>query len=191
VNIAFMGNVNGEHKLHRQCEMDASGKERIAMGNHSDTARKLFEQGYNCAQSVFAAFCDETGMDIDTALRLSSSFGGGMGRLREVCGAVTAMFMVAGLQYGYSDPTGKAVKAEHYRLIQSLAYEFKDMNGSFICRELLGLEDGADSPIPQERAEAYYQTRPCANLVAHAAEMLDVLISQNGKPVHEENSIKS
>lgn len=149
------------------------------MGNHSDTARGLFTEGYNCSQSVFAAFCDETGMDRDAALRLSASFCGGMGRLREVCGAVTAMFMVAGIAYGYTNPTDKATKAEHYRLIQSLAYKFREMNGSYICRELLGLEGSTDSPVPQARTEEYYRTRPCADLVACAADILDELISQN------------
>jgi C_GCAxxG_C_C family probable redox protein len=158
------------------------------MGNHSDIARELFEQGYNCAQSVFAAFCDETGMDMDAALRLSSSFGGGMGRLREVCGATTAMFMVAGMKYGYADPTDNAAKTEHYRLIQSLAFKFKDMNGSYICRDLLGLEDGADSPTPQERTKEYYQTRPCADLVARAADMLDELIFQYGRIKQDETA---
>lgn len=157
------------------------------MGNHSDIAKGLFERGYNCAQSVFAAFCDVTGMDMDAALRLSSSFGGGMGRLREVCGAVTAMFMITGTLYGYADPTDKSVKAEHYRLIQLLANKFKEINSSFICRELLGLGEGADSPIPQERTKEYYQSRPCADLVAQAAEMLDELISQKGEVNRDEN----
>ena len=77
------------------------------MSAHSDLARKLFKKGYNCSQSVFAAFCDETGLDMETALKIASSFGGGMGRLREVCGAVTGMFMVVGMKYGYTDPSSK------------------------------------------------------------------------------------
>lgn len=77
------------------------------MSAHSDLARELFKQGYNCSQSVFAAFCDETGLDTETALKIASSFGGGMGRLREVCGAVTGMFMVVGMKYGYTDPSQK------------------------------------------------------------------------------------
>jgi len=150
------------------------------VNHHSDTAKELFERGYNCAQSVFAAFCDETGLDMDEALRLSSSFGGGMGRLREVCGAVTAIFMIAGLKFGYADPLDKEAKAEHYRLIQSLANEFKEKNGSFICRELLGLPEGADEPAPAARTQGYYDTRPCGRLVECAAGMIDELLRDKG-----------
>ena len=152
------------------------------MDGHSEAAGALFEQGYNCAQSVFAAFCDETGLDTDTALRLSSSFGGGMGRLREVCGAVTAMFMVAGLRFGYASPEDDAAKAEHYRLIQSLAREFREKNGSLICRDLLGLPAGADEPVPAARTQAYYDSRPCAGLVMCAAAMVDRLLRERGAP---------
>lgn len=105
------------------------------MNNHQERAEALFKQGYNCAQSVFAAYSDELGMDMETALKLSSSFGGGMGRLREVCGAVSGMFMVAGLKDGYSDPTDKEAKANHYKLIQKLvntylAGNLSDQGGS-------------------------------------------------------------
>ena len=116
-----------------------------ALRSHTGAAGQLFVQGYNCSQAVFAAFCDETGLDMDTALRFSSSFGGGMGQLREVCGAVTGMFMVAGVKYGYTDPKDVSAKAEHYRLIQSLAARFKEKNGSYICRELLSAKKGADT----------------------------------------------
>lgn len=154
------------------------------MSKHSDLARELFRKGYNCSQSVFAAFGDETKMDMDTALKISSSFGGGMGRLREVCGAVSAMFMIAGIKYGYTSPQDDTAKAEHYQLIQMLACRFKEKNGSYICRELLGLS-GTDSPVPQERTNEYYQTRPCEQLVGDAAEILDELISSKSLP--EEN----
>jgi C_GCAxxG_C_C family probable redox protein len=149
--------------------------------SHTDRARQLFEQGYNCAQSVFAAFCDETGMSLAQALRLSSSFEGGMGRLREVCGAVTAMFMIAGMKYGYSGPDDDNAKAEHYSLIQSLANEFREQNGSIICRELLGLQEGANNdPVPEARTKAYYQSRPCADLVKCATKITDELL-MNGE----------
>jgi C_GCAxxG_C_C family probable redox protein len=147
--------------------------------NHSVLAKELFTEGYNCSQSVFAAFCDETGMDLDTALKLSSSFGGGMGRLREVCGAVSAMFMAAGILYGYSDPSDKNAKAEHYELVQSLAMKFREENGSIICRELLGLPDGEDSPIPEGRTADYYARRPCSELVEHSAKIVDEYIQNN------------
>ena len=100
--------------------------------------------------------------------------------MREVCGAVTGMFMVAGLKYGYAGPGDDSAKAEHYRLIQSLAFKFKEENGSYICRELRGLKKGADNPIPEERTGKYYQIRPCADLVACAADILDELIKMKG-----------
>jgi len=147
--------------------------------NHSVLTKDLFIKGYNCSQSVFAAFCDETGMELETALKMSSSFGGGMGRLREVCGAVSGMFMAAGILYGYSDPSDKTAKAEHYELIQMLAAKFREENGSIICRELLGLTGEADSPIPEDRTAEYYERRPCSELVEHAAEILDGYIKKN------------
>ncbi len=135
-------------------------------------AEELFRQGYNCSQAVVAAFSEELGIDRETALRLSSSFGGGMGRLREVCGAVSGMFMVAGLRYGYSDPKDSAAKAEHYRRIQALAERFKEENGLIVCRELLGLKSGPDNPVPEQRTPGYYQKRPCAELVKCAAAII-------------------
>ena len=143
------------------------------MSKHSTLAKDLFEKGYNCSQSVVLAFCDETGLDSETALKISSSFGGGMGRLREVCGAVSGMFIVLGMIDGYSDPLDKIAKAEHYKLIQSVAMKFKNENKSFVCRELLGLSVDKESYIPEERNEGYYKRRPCADLVEYAAEILD------------------
>lgn len=146
------------------------------MSKHSDKARELFNKGYNCSQAVFAAFCDETGLDTDTALKIASSFGGGMGRLREVCGAVTGMFMVAGKMYGYADPADNKAKTEHYRLIQYLANKFEKENGSIVCRELLGLSVKKDNPVPEERNEQFYKKRPCGELVEEAARILDEYI---------------
>ncbi len=162
------------------------------MSKHSQRAMELFKEGYSCAQSVFGAFYDETGMGFEAALKMSSSFGGGMGRLREVCGAVSGIFIVAGIKYGYSSPDNKEEKAEHYQLIQTLALKFKEENGSIICRDLLGLADGPDSPVPQKRTEQYYNTRPCVQLVGYAAEILDELIENknNGGKQYENSSCK-
>ena len=129
--------------------------------------------GYNCAQSVFLAFAEDFGFDKDTALKLSSSFGGGMGRLREVCGAVSSMFAIAGLKNGYTEPDNDEIKAEHYARIQALAEKFKAKHETIICRELLGLPEGADSPIPSERTEQYYQERPCEHFIKTAAEIIE------------------
>ena len=134
-------------------------------------AKELFLNGYNCSQSVLLAFEDVTGLDTETAAKLASSFGGGMGRLREVCGAVSGMFMIAGLTNGYDDPKAKEEKAAHYAFIQTLADDFKKENGSIVCRELLGLTaDG--SPVPAPRTAEYYKKRPCAELVGDAARIV-------------------
>lgn len=137
-------------------------------------AVKNFENGYNCAQSVFLAYCEEYGIDKETGLKMSSSFGGGMGRLREVCGAVSAMFAIAGLKYGYTTPDNDEIKQKHYELIQKLANEFKSKHETIICRELLG-EDISSSPIPSKRTEQYYQERPCAEFIKTVCELIEKL----------------
>ena len=96
-----------------------------------------------------------------------------MGRLREVCGAVSGMFMIAGLKRGYTDPKAYQAKKEHYALIQHLAGKFKEENGSIVCRELLGLDHKTDSPIPSVRTDGYYQKRPCIELVKNAVRILE------------------
>lgn len=148
------------------------------MKSHQERAAELFKEGYNCSQSVFAAYSEELGMDFETALKLSASFGGGMGRLREVCGAVSGMFMVVGLKSGYSSPTDDAAKANHYKLIQELAQKFKEQNGSIICRNLLGLSKPEGSPVPEARTENYYKKRPCVELVKSAAKILDEYLEE-------------
>ena len=147
---------------------------------YAQKAMRFFKEGYNCAQSVFLSFAEENGIDKKTALMLSSSFGGGMGRLREVCGAVSGMFMVAGLIYGYDDPKAFEEKQEHYERIQYLANEFKLINGSIICRTLLGLDVESDVPTPEKRTEEYYKKRPCTELVGIAAAIMEKYIEGNG-----------
>lgn len=142
-------------------------------------AMKLFKEGYNCSQAVFLAFSDKYDIDEVAAVRLASSFGGGMGRLREVCGAVSGMFMVAGLLYGYDDPKAKEEKAEHYERIQQLAAGFTDINGSIVCRELLGLSQKKDDPTPSERTNEYYKKRPCEQLVGIAAAIMEQYINEH------------
>ncbi len=138
-----------------------------------DEAMALFRDGANCAQAVVCPFAKECGLDFEKAMMLASSFGGGMGRLREVCGAVSGMLMVIGLTEGYSDLTCKAEKDQHYALVQALAATFKDKTGSLICRELLGLPPGADEPVSDARTEAYYESRPCTEIVGLAAQILE------------------
>ena len=159
------------------------------MGIYSENACKNFYQGYNCAQAVLLAFSGITGLDKETSLKLASSFGGGMGRLREVCGAVSMMFLIAGILNGYTEPNNDSVKAEHYKLIQDLAQEFKSRHGTIICRELLGLESGADSPIPSKRTEQYYKERPCGAFIKTASEIIEnKLLSGNKNLTFEINN---
>jgi len=147
------------------------------MTNHETKARELFKGGYNCAQAVLLAFSDLTGLDEKTALTLSSSFGGGMGRLREVCGAVSGAFMVLGILEGPEDPCDHGAKKAHYARIQSLAARFREINGSYICRELMGLPAGASDPEPEKRTEQYYHRRSCEDYVGIAARILDEHLS--------------
>ena len=147
--------------------MDAAEREELA--------RKNFSDGCNCAQSVVRAFDEvlaEHGIDPQTASRMVSPFGGGMGRMREVCGAVSGMLLVLGLVEGYDDPAAYDAKKGLYEKVQELAGTFKDENGSIICRELLGLDAGPSEAAPEKRTEAYYASRPCADLCASAARIL-------------------
>lgn len=146
---------------------------------HAQIAGELFKSGYNCAQSVFLAFSDMYDMDRKTAARLSSSFGGGMARLREVCGAVSGMAMAAGMLYGYEEAKDYNGKSEHYARIQELAKAYEAENGSIVCRELLGLSAKREEPTPEKRTEEYYKKRPCEQLVRMAAGILDAYIEQN------------
>ncbi len=134
-------------------------------------ARELFEEGYNCSQAVFCAHCEKFGIDFETGLKLSSSFGGGMGRLREVCGALSGLFMLAGLKNGYIAPDNDELKAEHYARIQELARVFECEFGSILCRDLLDLKDKKSSPTPTKRDENFYTTRPCVKFIEFADEL--------------------
>lgn len=148
------------------------------MMDHSMKAAELFLSGCNCAQAVAVAFCNVTGLDENTVKKLSSSFGGGFGRLREVCGAVSGMMMVLGLLYGYSDPGEKDIyKKEHYALVQELAGRFKDECGSIICREIL--KNPPSDPNPTPRTAEFYKDRPCAHMVITAARILDEYIASH------------
>lgn len=148
------------------------------MSKHAALARDLFLQGYNCSQAVFCAFCDVTGLDMDAAARMASSFGGGLGRLREVCGTVSGAALVLGIAKGYADPKDFAAKKTHYALIQEYARRFREANGSIVCRELLEGVEVAPGGAPEARTEAYYKKRPCPNLAYCAAEILDELLEE-------------
>ncbi len=145
-------------------------------------ARKKFVEGRNCCQAVFATFAPELGVDEATALRIASSFGGGIGRLREVCGAFSGLCMVAGLLRGYADGETPEEKAAHYALIQELAEKFKKEHGSLICREILQLsKDAPTPPTPEARTTKYYSNRPCERCVGTAARLCEELIKESKK----------
>ena len=145
--------------------------------DHSTLAAQLFLDGCSCSQAVMTAFCDLTGMDRSTALRLSAPFGGGIGRMREVCGAVSGMMMVVGLLYGFEPSEGSTAKSAHYHLVQELAEQFRQQAGSIICREVL--KNPPADPTPSPRTAEYYANRPCARMVMLAAEILDRYIAEH------------
>lgn len=141
--------------------------------NKADSAEELFRMGYNCSQSVYAAFAEDLGMSVEEAAKRASPFGAGFGKLREVCGAVSGMVLVLGDLCGYQDPTDAAGKQALYALVQRLCGSFEKSEGSLICRELLGLAKGEDLAEPAVRTEEYYQSRPCVGACRRAAELLE------------------
>ena len=140
-------------------------------------AAELFLQGYNCAQAVAVAFCDVTGLEEKTAARMVSGFGGGMGRLREVCGAVSGMFFVLSFLYGYDTPGDEELKKALYVEVQALAGQFRERCGSIVCREIL--KNPPSDPTPSPRTAEYYAKRPCARMVKEAADLMDAFIAEH------------
>lgn len=143
------------------------------MTKRADRAEELFRMGYNCSQSVFAAFADELGLSVEDAAKMASPFGAGFGKLREVCGAVSGMTMLAAYTDGYSKATDVEPKKALYGLIQKMCGEFEASEKSLICREMLGLEKGEDLAEPAVRTEEYYSSRPCLAAVRKAAEIAE------------------
>ena len=131
----------------------------------------LFKSGYNCSQSVVAAFADLYGFSREQALRMSASFGGGIGRMRQTCGAACGLFQLAGLDCGAVKADGREGKSHNYAVVQELAEAFKRENGSLICAELLGLKAPEGTPQAEARTESYYQKRPCVKMVETAARL--------------------
>ncbi|MDE6452096.1 MAG: C-GCAxxG-C-C family protein [Odoribacter sp.] len=135
-------------------------------------AVELFKKGYNCSQSVCAAFADMYGYTEEQALKMSASFGGGIGRMRMTCGAACGMFLLAGLESGCTDGANREGKEANYRMVQQLADKFVQKNGSLICAELLELDKKKyDNPTPEARTDAYYKKRPCVQTVETAARI--------------------
>ena len=145
--------------------------------DHVLRAGELFRQGYSCSQAVAMAFCDVTGLDEKLTARMASSFGGGMGRMREVCGAVSGMLLVAGILYGYDEAADTAGKRELYAQVQDMAGQFREELGSIICRELL--QGPPADPNPTPRTEEFYKKRPCVHMVQAAARIMEEFIKEH------------
>lgn len=146
-------------------------KQTVDIEQRAEAAMQLFSQGYNCAQSVVGAWANRYGLDMDTALRISSSFGGGIGRMRLTCGAASGIFMLAGLETGTVDPTDRNGKAANYKVVQQLAADFRQAMGSITCGELLGLDKPEGTHQPEERTPEYYCKRPCREIVGEACRI--------------------
>ena len=151
--------------------------------DHGIKAAELFLSGYNCAQAVAVAFCDVTGLEEKTAARMVSAFGGGMGRMREVCGAVSGMYFVLSYLYGYDEPIEGGPKKQLYTDVQMLAGKFRESCGSIVCREIL--KNPPTDPTPSPRTAAYYKERPCARMVYTAAKLMDEFIAAH--PLEEQH----
>lgn len=146
------------------------------MESRVSRAVATFEEGYNCCQSVFSTYADVFGMDRETALKLSCSMGAGVGRMREVCGTVSAMALLAGLKTGNTDPQNQAAKTANYELVRLLADTFCEEQGAIVCREILGIRGREKSAAPTIRTKEYYRTRPCSRTVACASRIIEKLL---------------
>lgn len=137
-------------------------------------AKELFTSGYNCAQAVVGAYSDLFGMKPEEAMRAAEAFGGGMGRMRLTCGAVSGMFMLASLKYSKAEPKDTQTRTKIYETVRKMAEEFKQKNGTIVCGELLGISESAEkSARPDERTEQYYKKRPCIGCVEDCAEIAE------------------
>lgn len=141
--------------------------------SRTERAVETFKEGYNCAQAVFATYADCFGMERETALKMSGAMGAGVGRMREVCGAVSSMALLAGLKEGNADPQDEAAKEHIYALVRRMSARFKEEHGTIICRELLGLDSAEESAKPSVRTPEFYETRPCAKIIACAAQIIE------------------
>lgn len=143
------------------------------MESRVEDAVSLFKQGYNCSQAVFATYADLFGIEKEMALKMTSTMGAGIGRMREVCGTVSGMALLLGLKDGNVDPNDEAAKTHAYKIVREISDEFAKQNGSIVCRDLLGILSREKSAAPSERTDEYYKVRPCVKLVKSAAELIE------------------
>ena len=148
-----------------------------------ERAGELFLEGYNCSQSVFTAFCHRFGMDEETAKKVSAGLGGGVGRMREVCGAVSGAAMVLGSVAAATSGDDKENKTKNYELVREFSERFKERHGgTVICREMLKLNvEMEKTAMPENRTAEYYKNRPCLKAVEDAAEILKNIIDEQEK----------
>lgn len=153
-------------------------------------AVELFMQGYGCCQSVLCAFSDLYGLDEEMALRIAAGFGGGVGRMRMMCGTVSALVILAGLEKGQTRGEDREGKAACYQLVRELLETFKQRNGSIICAELLqmqGVKAETNTSQPDERNAEYYRVRPCARKVESAARVFAEYLSNQNSQNNQSN----
>lgn len=148
-------------------------EKEVDLAKRVEKSVELFKAGFNCSQSVFAAFADMYGIPQEQALKLSASFGGGIGRMRQTCGAACGLFMLAGLETGSTEGGDRVKKMNNYHTVQELAEELRKKNGSIICSELLGLNKAQENAsfVPEERTDAYYKKRPCAKIIEETSAL--------------------
>ena len=147
------------------------------MSKYVDKSKELFLQGYNCAQAIAGGFSEAVGLNFETAIQIASSFGGGMGGMREVCGALTGAFVILGVKYGYVSPTDAAAKSNHYKLIATTAEKFKDKWGTILCRDLMKKLAEEKQAILGDKPEEY-KARPCLVIVEDVAKILEQTLGE-------------
>lgn len=144
------------------------------MGKRADKAREMFLQGYNCCQAVVGAFAALYGFDAETAMKIAEGFGGGLGRMRLTCGAVSAMAMVAGMKMSHGKAGDLQRRGDIYAVVRQMVGEFKEQNGTIVCAELLGISMPKDSsPVPEERTPEYYKRRPCPDKIHQCGLLIE------------------
>ena len=145
--------------------------------NHADSAASVFSQGFSCSQAVLSAYAAESGLDSDTALKVSAGFGAGMGRMAQTCGAVTGAYMVIGLKYGAVAGQDQESKQKTYRLVREFTQRFTAKNGSAVCRELLGCDISTPEGFEEMKRKGLHGT-VCVKMVRDACDLLDELLRE-------------
>ena len=147
------------------------------MGQYTEKSKELFLQGYNCAQAIAGGFSEAVGLNFETAIQIASSFGGGMGGMREVCGALSGAFVILGAKYGYTSPTDAMAKSSHYKLISETGEKFKEKWGTILCRDLMKKLAEEKQAILSGKPEEY-KSRPCLIIVEDVAKILEEILGE-------------